>query len=78
MEHYTYYYALLLLFGVIAYMIVVDKNVADYIVLLWKILKLQVSRGVFFLKFYPKLRWDTFWLKQKSKKVLRKGNTSDE
>ena len=65
-----YYYGLLLVFGVVAYMIVVDKNVATYIILLGKIAKLKVSRFIFWLKFYPRLRFDTFWLKRKSKKAL--------
>lgn len=78
MGYSLYYYALLLVFGVIAYMIIVDRNVADYVILLWKILKLQVARSIFFLKFYPKLRWDTFWLKQKSKKILNSQSKSSE
>lgn len=65
-----YYYVLLAIFGVIAYMIVVDKNVATYIILLGKIAKLKVSRFIFWVKFYPRLRFDTFWLKRKSKKAL--------
>lgn len=65
-----YYYGLLLVFGVVAYMIIVDKNVATYIVLLGKLAKLQVNRFIFWIKFYPRLRFDTFWLKRKSKKAL--------
>lgn len=65
-----YYYGLLLVFGVVAYMIVVDKNVAIYIVLLGKLVKLNINRFIFWLKFYPRLRFDTFWLKRKSKKAL--------
>lgn len=65
-----YYYGLLLVFGVVAYMIVVDKNVATYIILLGKLAKLQVNRFIFWIKFYPRLRFDTFWLKRKSKKAL--------
>ena len=66
-----YYYILLTIFGVIAYMIIVDKNVAAYIILLGKVAKLKISRFIFWVKFYPRLRFDTFWLKQKSKKVLK-------
>lgn len=65
-----YYYGLLLVFGVVAYMIIVDKNVAAYIILLGKLAKLQVNRFIFWVKFYPRLRFDTFWLKRKSKKAL--------
>lgn len=65
-----YYYGLLLVFGIVAYMIIVDKNVATYIILLGKLAKLQVNRFIFWIKFYPRLRFDTFWLKRKSKKAL--------
>lgn len=65
-----YYYGLLLVFGIIAYMIVIDKNVATYIILLGKLAKLNINRFIFWLKFYPRLRFDTFWLKRKSKKTL--------
>lgn len=65
-----YYYGLLLVFGVVAYMIIVDKNVAAYIILLGKLAKLQINRFIFWIKFYPRLRFDTFWLKRKSKKAL--------
>lgn len=78
MGYHIYYYALLTIFIVIGYMIVVDSNVAAFVVLLGKIVRLQVSRFIFFVKFYPKLRWDTFWLKWKSKKVLRKGADPEE
>ena len=71
MQHFQlYYYGLLLVFGVVAYMIIVDRNVADYIILLGKIAKLKVNRFIFWLKFYPRLRFDTFWLKRKMKKSL--------
>lgn len=71
-----YYYILLTIFGVIAYMIIVDKNVATYIVLLGKVAKLKISRFIFWVKFYPRLQFDTFWLKQKSKKVLKQRKES--
>jgi hypothetical protein len=70
MEYYLYYYALLFVFGVIAYMIVVDKNVATFIILLGKMARVSISRFIFWVKFYPRLRYDTFWLKRKSKKAL--------
>jgi cytochrome b561 len=60
----TYYYTLLLIFGVITYMIVVDPNVAKYIVLLWKLAEVNIRRGIFLIKFYPRLMWDTFNIKR--------------
>lgn len=60
----NYYYGLLLVFAIIAYMIAVDSNVAQYVVLLWKMLGVQFNRFIFILKFKPRLMWDTWNLKR--------------
>lgn len=66
----AYYYTLLIIFAVIAYMIAVDSNVAQYIILLWKLAGVQIRRGIFILTFKPRLMWDTWNIKRmiKSKK----------
>ena len=60
----AYYYTLLIIFAVIAYMIVVDSNVAQYIILLWKLVGVQIRRGIFILTFKPRLMWDTWNIKR--------------
>lgn len=55
---------LLLIFTTIAYMMVVDQNVAQYIVLLWKLAHVNIRKGIFLLKFYPRLMWDTWNIKR--------------
>jgi hypothetical protein len=60
----TYYYTLLLIFGIITYMIVVDSNVAQFIVLLWKLTEVNIRRGIFLIKFYPRLVLDTMNIKR--------------
>lgn len=60
----TYYYTLILIFAIITYMIVVDSNVAQYIILLWKLAEVNIRRGIFLIKFYPRLMWDTFNIKR--------------
>lgn len=60
----TYYYALLLVFAIIAYMIAVDSNVSQYIILLWKLAGVQIRRGIFILTFKPRLMWDTWNIKR--------------
>lgn len=47
-------YTLLVVFGVIGYMIVLDKNVADYIVLMFKIIGLNIERFFWMIRFHPK------------------------
>lgn len=60
----TYYYGLLIVFAIVAYMIAVDANVAQYITLLWKLAGVQIRRGIFILKFKPRLMWDTWNIKR--------------
>lgn len=60
-----YYSTLLVLFAVVAYMIAVDKNVATFIVLACKAIRVQISRYVFMAKMYPRLKYDTFMLKRR-------------
>lgn len=45
---------LLIIFGVIGYMIVVDKNVADYLTLVFKMTKLNIERTFWMIRFHPK------------------------
>jgi hypothetical protein len=59
-----YYYTLLIIFAVVAYMIAVDANVAQYIILLWKLAGIQIRRGIFILTFKPRLMWDTWNIKR--------------
>jgi histidinol-phosphate/aromatic aminotransferase/cobyric acid decarboxylase-like protein len=51
----TYYQiALFTIFGIFAAMVVADKNVAEYIVLLTKIVKMQFERMRFMIIYHPK------------------------
>jgi hypothetical protein len=72
MDSQLYYYILLTIFGVIAYMIIVDSNVGQFIILLLRMARVQVSRAIFWIKFYPRLRFDTAILKWKSKRMINK------
>lgn len=74
MNFQLYYVSLISLFLVVAYMMYVDPNVSKFIVLLWKMAVIQYHRAIFWVKFYPRLRYDTFILKLRSKMILR--NTS--
>ena len=49
-----YQSTLLIIFGIIGYMMIVDKNVGDYISLLYKIIKLNVERIFWMIRFHPK------------------------
>lgn len=45
---------LLVIFGIVAYLIIVDKNVADYLTLLTKIIKMNVERTYWMIRLHPK------------------------
>jgi hypothetical protein len=45
---------LFIVFAVVAYMIIVDKNVGDYLILLLKIIKVNIERFYWMIRFHPK------------------------
>jgi hypothetical protein len=72
MDYQIYYMFLLAGFTAVAYMMYVDPNVSKFIVLLYKMGQISFHRLIFWLKFYPKLRYDTTILKWKSNRILNK------
>ena len=48
-----YYYSLFSLFTIIAMMMVIDPNVSQYIVILTKILKVNLERFYWIIRFHP-------------------------
>lgn len=49
-----YYYGLFLAFAIVAYMIVADKNVADFIILLYKLVGIKIRRLKWLIVYHPK------------------------
>jgi hypothetical protein len=72
MDFQFYYFSLFAIFAVVIYMMAVDPNVSKFIILLMKMGRLNISRIIFWLKFYPRLRFDTALLKWKSRQVIKK------
>jgi hypothetical protein len=48
-----YYYSLFTAFVILITMMIIDQNVADYIVLLTKLLKSKVERLYWMIRFHP-------------------------
>lgn len=44
---------LLIIFGIVAYMMLVDKNVGDYLTLVLKITKINIERVYWIIRFHP-------------------------
>jgi len=45
---------LLIIFGIIFYLMAVDKNVADYLTLVFKMTKLNIERAFWMIRLHPK------------------------
>jgi hypothetical protein len=44
----------LILFAILAYLILTDKNVADYLTLVFKMMRLNIERMFWMIKLHPK------------------------
>jgi hypothetical protein len=44
----------LVIFGILSYLIITDKNVAEYLTLVFKITKLNAERMLWMIKFHPR------------------------
>lgn len=55
---------LLLLFGIILVMMLIDQNVSDYITLIFKMWKINIHRWYWMIRFHPK-NPITNWLKER-------------
>ena len=45
---------ILLLFGVIAYMMIIDPNVSEYLTLVFKMIKINIERAYWMIRLHPK------------------------
>lgn len=70
-----YYYSLFTAFVILITMMIIDQNVADYIVLLTKLLKSKVERLYWMMRFHPVIfsspigRW---WMMRKHMRTAEK------
>jgi hypothetical protein len=67
----NYHYALFLIFSIIGVMIVIDANVADYIVLLTRIVKLNFERVFWMIRLHPKNPISNFMMNRKYDKIAK-------
>lgn len=50
----TFQSIFLIVFGVVAYMMIVDKNVGEYLTLIFKIIKIKTERFIWMIRFNPR------------------------
>ena len=67
----SYYLSLILVFSVICYMILVDKNVADYITLIFKLMKINVERVFWMIRLHPKNPVTNYMMKRQYEKIAK-------
>jgi len=67
----NYHYALFLIFSIIGVMIVIDANVADYIVLLTRVIKLNFERVFWMIRLHPKNPISNFMINRKYDKIAK-------
>jgi hypothetical protein len=57
-------YGLLLVLGITAYIIIIDQNVAEYFLLVFKMMKLNVVRLLWMIRFHPN-NFITTWIQNR-------------
>jgi hypothetical protein len=66
---YVYQFTLLIVFTLIAGMMLIDKNVADYISIIASIIKMHFERMKFMMIYHPKNPITNYIQSQKMKKI---------
>jgi len=67
-------YVWLLIFAIIAYMIVIDPNVGSFIILVPKIIKVNIERMIWMIRFHPTILYSPvgrWWMKRKYMKTVK-------
>jgi len=62
---------LLIVFGVVAYMMIVDKNVGDYLTLVFKMTKINVERVYWMVRLHPKNPITNLMMRWKYDRIAR-------
>jgi hypothetical protein len=57
-------YGLLLVLGIVLYIMIIDQNVADYFLLVFKTMKLNMVRFLWMIRFHPN-NFITTWIQNR-------------
>lgn len=66
-----YYLSLFLVFSIIAVVLVIDRNVSDYIVLIFKIFRINIEKLFWMIKLHPKNPITNFMMKRQYEKIAK-------
>lgn len=67
----TYQSTILILFGIIVYMMIVDENVSDGINLVFKLMSIKIERLYWMARFHPRNPITNFIMQRKYEKLAR-------
>lgn len=67
----SFYYSVLFVFSVLIYIIAVDRNVSDAIVLLFKSFEIKLERFYWMIRFHPRNPITNLIMKWKYEKLAR-------
>ena len=62
---------LLIIFSIVAYLMIVDKNVADYLTLVFKMTKMNIERMFWMIRLHPKNPITNMMMKWKYDQIAR-------
>jgi len=64
-------YSILLVFGVIVYIMIIDPNVNEYLTLVFKIIKVNIERVYWMIRLHPKNPITNLMMRWKYAKIAR-------
>jgi hypothetical protein len=64
-------YSILLVFGVIAYIMIIDPNVNEYLTLVFKIIKVNIERVYWMIRLHPKNPITNLMMRWKYAKIAK-------
>lgn len=67
----AYQSTILIIFGIIVYMMVVDENVSDGINLVFKLISIKIERLYWMIRFHPQNPITNFIMRRKYEKLAR-------
>lgn len=63
--------SLLIIFTILAYIIIIDENVATYLTLIFKIMRVNIERMLWMIRFHPRNPITNLMMKWKYERLAR-------
>jgi hypothetical protein len=60
-----------IIFAIIAYLIIMDRNISDYLTLVFKMMRLNIERSLWMIRFHPKNPITNLMMRWKYDRIAR-------